>query len=69
MFHTVPEVLELVGTADSNLVFELSDYDGEENVKPVLQAVFTQLMSANKERVTEAVERLINRLHKESQVG
>lgn len=69
MLHTVPEVLELVGTADANLVLQLSDHDGEENVKPILQAVFTQLMSASKDRVSEVVDRLISRLHQESQVS
>ncbi|KAF7811263.1 mannose-6-phosphate isomerase 1 [Senna tora] len=68
VLHTVPEVLELVSIEDANLVLQLHDQDGEEIVKPILQAVFTQLMSAGKERVTVAVDRLISRLHKESQV-
>ncbi|XLU30883.1 hypothetical protein S245_066949, partial [Arachis hypogaea] len=40
--------------------------DDEGKVKAVLQAAFTHLMSANKERVTEAVNSLKFRLHDES---
>lgn len=69
MLHTVPEVVELVGTAGASLVLEISDQDDEGEVKAVLQQVFTQLMSASKEEVTEVVNRLKSRLHKESQVG
>lgn len=67
VIHTVPEVVDLVGAANANLVLETSDQNGEEKVKPVLQAVFTHLMSASKEIVTDAVNRLINRLHEESE--
>lgn len=69
MLRTVPEVVELVGVANANLVLQTSDWDGEEEVKPVLQAVFTHLMSAGKEMVTVAVNRLKSRLHKEIEVS
>ena len=69
MLHTVPEVVELVGTAGASLVLKVSDQDGEEKIKAVLQEVFTKFMSESKEKVTEAVNRLKSRLHKESQVG
>ncbi|KAJ1443239.1 RmlC-like cupin domain superfamily [Sesbania bispinosa] len=68
VLHTVPEVVELVGAANANLVLQTEDQYGEEKVKPVLQAVFTLLMSASKEIVTDAVNRLKNRLQKESEV-
>ncbi|WJX80591.1 Mannose-6-phosphate isomerase [Trifolium repens] len=68
VIHTVPEVVDLVGAENANLVLQTSDQNGEEKVKPVLQAVFTHFMSASKEIVTDAVNRLINRLHKESEV-
>lgn len=69
MLHTVPEVVELVGAANADLVFQTSDQDGEEKIKPVLQAVFTHLMSASQEIVTDAVNRLKSRLHKENEVS
>nr|AAX31279.1 phosphomannose isomerase [Cyamopsis tetragonoloba] len=68
VLHTVPEVVELVGAANANLILQTRDQDGEEKVKPVLQTVFTHLMSASKEKVTDAVNRLKSRLHKESEV-
>lgn len=68
MIHSVPEVLGLVGDANADLVLQTSDQTDEEKVKPVLQAVFTHLMSASKETVTDAVNRLINRLQTESEV-
>lgn len=69
MLHTVPEIVELVGATNTNLVLQTNDQDGEEKVKPVLQAVFTDLMSACKDRVTDAVNRLKSRLLKESEVS
>lgn len=68
MIHNVPEVVGLVGDANTDLVLQTSDQTDEEKVKPVLQAVFTHLMSASKETVTDAVNRLINRLQTESEV-
>ncbi|XLT36137.1 hypothetical protein HN873_067429, partial [Arachis hypogaea] len=59
LLHTVPEVARLIGAKNTDL-------DDEGKVKAVLQAAFTHLMSANKERVTEAVNSLKFRLHDES---
>lgn len=66
---TVPEAVELVGAENVNLVLQITDQEGEEKAKLVLQTVFTDLMSASKERVAGAVDRLRSRLHKESQVN
>ncbi|CAK8540576.1 unnamed protein product [Lathyrus sativus] len=68
VIHNVPEVVDLVGDANADLVLQSSDQTDQEKVKPVLQAVFTHLMSASKENVTNAVNRLINRLQVESEV-
>ncbi|RYR59997.1 hypothetical protein Ahy_A04g017108 [Arachis hypogaea] len=68
LIHTVPEVARLIGAENADLVLQTSDQDGEGKVKAVLQAAFTHLMSANKERVTEAVNSLKFRLHDESKV-
>ncbi|RDY03316.1 Mannose-6-phosphate isomerase 2, partial [Mucuna pruriens] len=65
---TVPEVMELVGAENVNLLLQITDEDGEVKVKPILQTLFTEVMSASKERVTGAVDRLRSRLHRESQV-
>ncbi|KAG4969582.1 hypothetical protein JHK82_035277 [Glycine max] len=65
---TVPEVVELVVAENVNSVLQITDEDGEEKVKPILKSLFTDIMSAGKERVAGAVDRLRSRLHKESQV-
>ncbi|CAJ1947439.1 unnamed protein product [Sphenostylis stenocarpa] len=62
---TVPEVLELVGAENVNLVLQITDEDGEEKVKPILKATFIDIMSESKERVIGVVNRLRSRLHKE----
>lgn len=68
MLHSTPEIVELVGATNTDLVLQTNDEDGEEKVKPVLKAVFTDLMSASKERVTDAVNRLKSRLLQENEV-
>ncbi|RYQ92730.1 hypothetical protein Ahy_B09g098946 isoform D [Arachis hypogaea] len=60
LLHTVPEVARLIGAKNTDLVLRTSDQDDEG------KAAFTHLMSANKERVTEAVNSLKFRLHDES---
>lgn len=68
MLHSIPEIVELVGATNTNLVLQTNDEDDEEKVKPVLKAVFTDLMSADKERVTDAVNILKSRLLQENEV-
>ncbi|KAE9595174.1 hypothetical protein Lal_00009326 [Lupinus albus] len=68
VLHTVPEVAELIGAENANLVFQTSDQDSELQLKSVFQTVFTLLMSAKKDKVTDVVNRLKSRLHKESEM-
>ncbi|XP_004233489.2 mannose-6-phosphate isomerase 1-like [Solanum lycopersicum] len=65
--QTVPEIVELVGTAHTEQVLELNEDDGKEKGKLVLQSVFTELMSANKDVVAEVIAKLISRLHVKNQ--
>jgi len=65
----VPEIGELVGSADANQILHLDEQDGEEKAKSVLRSAFTQLMLASKETITEAVSKIKSRLHMESQVS
>lgn len=65
----VPEIVEVVGSADANQVLDVSEEDGKEKVKSVLQSIFTQLMSANKEMVSKIITKLKIRLQMESQVS
>lgn len=66
--QTVPEIVELVGTARAEQVLELNEDDGKEKGKLVLQSLFTELMSANKDVVAEVIAKLISRLHVKNQV-
>ncbi|KAJ4825601.1 Mannose-6-phosphate isomerase [Turnera subulata] len=66
VLRNVPEIVELVGNEDANKVSHMSEQNDE--VKPVLKSIFTQLMSASKEMTTKVVSQLKSRLHTESQV-
>lgn len=69
MLLHVPEIVELVSSADVNQILHLNEQDGEEKVKSVLRSTFTQLMLASKEMITEVISKIKSRLHKESQVS
>ncbi|EEF30899.1 mannose-6-phosphate isomerase, putative [Ricinus communis] len=68
VLQNIPEIVELVGTADAKQVLHVNEQDGEEKVKSVVRSIFTQLMSASKEMITEVISKLKIRLHMESQV-
>ncbi|GLT34041.1 hypothetical protein SLA2020_085870 [Shorea laevis] len=68
VFHDVPEIVELIGTAEANRVVNIHKQDGEEKVKSVLRSTFTQLMSANEEMTAKAISKLKSRLQLESKM-
>ncbi|PHT54841.1 Mannose-6-phosphate isomerase 2 [Capsicum baccatum] len=65
--QTVPEIVELVGTARAEQVLELNEDGGKEEGKLVLKSAFTELMSASKDAVAEVIAKLISRLHVKNQ--
>ncbi|MCE0482350.1 hypothetical protein HAX54_041031 [Datura stramonium] len=65
--QTVPEIVEVVGTAHVEQVLDLNEDGGKEKGKLVLQSVFTELMSASKDVVSEVIAKLISRLHVKNQ--
>ncbi|XP_050230583.1 mannose-6-phosphate isomerase 1 [Mercurialis annua] len=67
VLQNVPEIAELVGAVDGNKILYINEQEGEEKVKSVLRSIFTQLMSAGKETITEVISKLKNRLQMESQ--
>ncbi|KAM7279932.1 hypothetical protein ACFE04_007066 [Oxalis oulophora] len=67
VLHDVPEIVELVGTADANKILHVSEDDGEDKVKFALQSVFTQLMTPSKEMTAKAISKLKIRLNMECQ--
>ncbi|XP_065854505.1 mannose-6-phosphate isomerase 1-like [Euphorbia lathyris] len=68
VLQNIPEIVELVGSADANKYLSMNEEDKEEKLKGVLRSMFTQLMSANKEMTSKVISKLKNRLHMESQV-
>ncbi|CAK7344331.1 unnamed protein product [Dovyalis caffra] len=68
VLRDVPEIVELVASAEANQVLQFNEQDHEEKVKSVLRSAFTQLMSASKEMTAEAISKLKNRLSMESEI-
>ncbi|GKU97583.1 hypothetical protein SLEP1_g10715 [Rubroshorea leprosula] len=68
VLHDVPEIVELIGTAEANRVMNIHKQDREEKVKSALRSTFTQLMSANEEMTTKAISMLKSRLQLESKL-
>ncbi|XP_038984698.1 mannose-6-phosphate isomerase 2-like isoform X2 [Phoenix dactylifera] len=64
----VPEIVELVGDEDASKVMNTTEQGGYVEVKPILQSIFTKLMSANKEAVSEIVSKLKCRLNAENKI-
>ncbi|KAH0468800.1 hypothetical protein IEQ34_002032 [Dendrobium chrysotoxum] len=58
----VPEILELVGKENASKVMNIQELDGNEVVKDSLQSIFTTLMTASKEVISEALKKLSCRL-------
>ncbi|KAJ8567467.1 hypothetical protein K7X08_019675 [Anisodus acutangulus] len=61
--QTVPEIVEVVGNALAKQVLDLNEDDTEEKVKLVLRELFTEMMSASKDVITEVLAKLISRLN------
>uniref|UniRef100_A0A6M2EGN3 mannose-6-phosphate isomerase n=1 Tax=Populus davidiana TaxID=266767 RepID=A0A6M2EGN3_9ROSI len=68
VLRDVPEIVELVGSAEANQVLQIHEQDHEEKVKSVLRSAFTQLMSASQEITAEAISKLKSRLYMESKI-
>ena len=69
VLRNVPEIKELVGLEDASKFIDIKEEDGcRDVVKAVLQSIFTKLMSAGKETVSELVSKLKSRLEEESKV-
>uniref|UniRef100_F6HFN4 mannose-6-phosphate isomerase n=1 Tax=Vitis vinifera TaxID=29760 RepID=F6HFN4_VITVI len=64
----VPEIVELIGKADAEQVLRANEHVGEEKVKAVLEFIFTQLMSSNKDTISELIFKIKPRLNMEKEV-
>ncbi|RVX12576.1 Glutamine--tRNA ligase, cytoplasmic [Vitis vinifera] len=64
----VPEIVELIGKADAEQVLRANEHVGEEKVKAVLEFIFTQLMSSNKDTISELIFKIKPRLNMEKEL-
>ncbi|KAK8914204.1 Mannose-6-phosphate isomerase 2 [Platanthera zijinensis] len=65
---SVPEILELVGQENAIKVMSIRELDEHEEVRAILQFIFTQLMTASKEDVSEVEKKLTSRLAIEQKI-
>ncbi|KAG5227168.1 mannose-6-phosphate isomerase [Salix suchowensis] len=68
VLRDVPEIVELVGSAEVNKLLQINEHGHEEKVKSGLRSAFTQLMSASKEMTAEVISNLKGRLYTESKI-
>ncbi|CAN4083197.1 unnamed protein product [Withania somnifera] len=66
--QTVPEIVEVVGNVHAERVLNLNEDDAEKKVKLVLRKLFTEMMSASKDVITEVLAKLISRLNIKNKV-
>jgi mannose-6-phosphate isomerase len=66
--QNVPEIIEVVGSACADRVLDIDKKDGGEKLKEVLQSLFTELMTASKDAICEAVSKMENRLNMQREV-
>nr|CAB3460684.1 unnamed protein product [Digitaria exilis] len=68
VLRTVPEVEEQVGHEHAGKLMSLKEHDEGNEIKSSLQTAFAKLMATSKEKVSEALSKLIRRLNIESKV-
>ncbi|KAL0343352.1 UNVERIFIED_CONTAM: Mannose-6-phosphate isomerase 2 [Sesamum angustifolium] len=66
--HSVPEIIEVVGSSCAEQVLHVNEEDGETKLKEVLQSLFTKLMSVSKAVISEVISKLISRLNLKREV-
>ncbi|KAL6520108.1 hypothetical protein OROHE_017251 [Orobanche hederae] len=69
VIHSVPEIIEVVGSSCADQLLHVSEEDGQDKVKNVLQSLFTGLMSASKSVISEVISKLISRLNLKQKAG
>ncbi|KAG9135642.1 hypothetical protein Leryth_002382 [Lithospermum erythrorhizon] len=62
VFQSVPEIGEVAGKACADKVLGISESDGEEKAKDALRSLFSEIMSASKDVISQAISRLKSRL-------
>ncbi|KAI3712938.1 hypothetical protein L1987_71508 [Smallanthus sonchifolius] len=67
VLETVPEIKEAVGDACADPILTVNNHNGEVKEERDLRSIFTKLMSVDREVISKALSRLINRLVKENE--
>ena len=65
---SVPEIGEIVGNEHVDRIMTLKETDACEEIKFALQSIYTKLMLASQETVSEQVSKLMHRLNAENKV-
>lgn len=65
---SVPEIGEIVGDEHVDRIMTLKETDACEEIKIALQSIYTKLMLASQETVSEHVSKLMHRLNAENKV-
>ncbi|KAJ4960447.1 hypothetical protein NE237_020357 [Protea cynaroides] len=68
VLHDVPEIIDLVGNAEANEVLHINEQYGEKRVKTILRSIFTHLMTASEDAISEAVSKMKRRMNMETKV-
>ncbi|CAK9150695.1 unnamed protein product [Ilex paraguariensis] len=68
VLQKVPEIIEVVGSAYADQLLHDNEKDMEEKAKQHLQSMFTELMSASNDVISEALSKLRSRLNMETKV-
>lgn len=64
----VPEILELVGQENVSKIMSIKGLDGHDEVKAILQYIFTKLMTSSIEVVSNVAKKLTSRLAMEQKI-
>ncbi|ESR61685.1 hypothetical protein CICLE_v10017881mg [Citrus x clementina] len=62
---TVPEIVDLVGGADAEQCFPVSEFGRSQEVKAIVESIFSQILLSSRDEICEIVSRLKWRLNLE----
>lgn len=69
MLCTVPEIVDLVGGADAEQCFPVSEFGRSQEVKAIVESIFSQILLSSRDEICEIVSRLKWRLNLEKKVN
>lgn len=69
MLCTVPEIVDLVGGADAEQCFPVNEFGRSQEVKAIVESIFSQILLSSRDEICEIVSRLKWRLNLEKKVN